>query len=124
MSEPEAKTKEQLLQDGRDLAASIEIQIKRCTVALDNREESRRLEQLQTKWQAWEQQAVAAGIDMEKEFGKQKLELLRPVAVNMNPFPRQRRTLNPYELHVIRSRQPERNQEKPKDPNMPLSDWP
>jgi hypothetical protein len=119
----EAKTTEQLLQNGRELAALIETQTERCTHALQNREEFRRLEQLQTKWQAWEQQAVAAGIDMEKEFGKQKLELLRPVAVKVSPFPRQRRTLNAYELHVLGSR-PERNQEKPKDPNMPLSDWP
>ncbi len=121
MIESEIETKEQLLAKGRELAVSIETQTQRCTRALENREEYRRLETLQTKWQAFEQEAIAAGINIEKEFGD-KLATLRPHVLKVSPV--QRRTLNAYQLHVIGSRQPERNQEKPKDPNMPLENWP
>ncbi len=113
MSKLEPKTKERLLTVGRELAALIETQTQRCAQVLQNREEYRRLESLKTKWEAWEQEAKAAGIDVEQEFGE-KLKILRPLVLKVNPF--QRRTLNAFEAHVIGSRQPESL--RPSDPNI------
>ena len=120
----ELETKDEILTAGRQLAASIEAQTERCIHALQNREESRRLETLKAKWVTWEQSATAAGIDVIKEFGKEKLELFRPLIVKVSPFQRQRRVLGVPELHAIGSRQPERNQEQTKPSTMSLENWP
>jgi hypothetical protein len=106
---------DEVLKEGLALAALIEKQIQRCSFALENRQEFRRLEQLQAKWQAWELQANEAGIDLVKEFGE-KLKIVRPIVLKVNPFQRQHRTLNAYELHAIGSRQPQPSQ--PSNPHI------
>lgn len=114
------ETKEQCLARGSELADKIKTQTARCTVALSNRDEARRLESLQRDFVEWEISATAAGINLQKEFGEQ-LKVLRPAPPVLPPF-NLRGILTAEDLWNIETERLE--QRKRKDSSMALEDWP
>jgi hypothetical protein len=86
-----AEQRADMLKRGRDLAEKVLHQTDRCYRAVFNKQESARLDALQEQWRVFECEALAAGVDVTKEFAD-KLPWLRrfPVKVDLS---RLRRTM-------------------------------
>ena len=93
--DPKQQSRDDLLAQGRKLEAIVLAQTDRCYRAPHNKQEAARLDALKAKWLSFEREALAAGIDVKKEFGD-KLPWLRPVPsriVDERSYRVQRRTL-------------------------------
>jgi hypothetical protein len=88
-----------VLRRGHELAEKVLHQTDRCYRAVFNKEESARLDALQEKWRVFEIEALAAGIDVQKEFAD-KLAWLRRCPVKID-LARVRKTLSVPALNIL-----------------------